>query len=241
MKKRIVSMVVIISCFILGGVAFVYAKPDINLNRLWGNVLSSDDKDENVKGGKKYKLALKGEYSDNVENINGIAEAGKDVLVTEDEIEKAEKFYKMSGVGEKSAEEKAIKYVEEQNALYVEAIKNGYDITEQELDEYIKELKHTVSIAENKEAVEEVIKSFDSEEEYWQYERELYKKLLPIQKYVKNLEKNYTNKNINKKTEEELKKGWDEKFNKIKEKAVENQSFEEVKDETDIDDKFLKK
>lgn len=29
--------------------------------------------------------------------------------------------------------------------------------------------------------------------------------------------------------------------NKIKEKAVENQSFEEVKDETDIDDKFLKK
>lgn len=234
-------MVVIISCFILGGVAFVYAKSDINLNRLWGNVLSSDDKDENVKGGKKYKLALKGEYSDNVENINGIAEAGKDVLVTEDEIEKAEKFYKMSGVGEKSAEEKAIKYVEEQNALYVEAIKNGYDITEQELDEYIKELKHTVSIAENKEAVEEVIKSFDSEEEYWQYERELYKKLLPIQKYVKNLEKNYTNKNINKKTEEELKKGWDEKFNKIKEKAVENQSFEEVKDETDIDDKFLKK
>ena len=56
-----------------------------------------------------------------------------------------------------------------------------------ELDQYIAELKETVSTAENREVAQDIIDSFDSEEDYWKYERELYKKLLPIQKYVKNL------------------------------------------------------
>ena len=110
------------------------------------------------------------------------------ILIATDEIDKAEEFYKINGNDEEVAKEKAKSYVEGQNALYIEAIKKGYDVTDKELDQYIAELKETVSTAENREVAQDIIDSFDSEEDYWKYERELYKKLLPIQKYVKKLE-----------------------------------------------------
>lgn len=239
MKKRVISIVIVIACITLSGAAFVYAKSEKSAIEKWGNVLFNDFGEKKVNRGKKYKLAMDGKYSENAENIEGIAEAGKDVLVTDDEIEKVEEFYKINGDSEKTANEKAIDYVEEQNALYAEAIKKGYDVTDEELDKYIEELKHTASIVENKEVIDEIIKSFDSEEDYWEYERELYKKLLPIQKYVKDLENNYIEKNINKKTEQEIRNGWDRKLDEIKDKAVKNQNFKKVNDATDINDKFL--
>lgn len=241
MKKRVISIVIVVICLSLSGVAFVHAKSDISISELWGKVLSNDHEKQNTKKAKKYKLALKGEYSESVENVDSIVEAGKDILVTEDEIKKVEEFYKINGDSEETASIKAIEYVEEQNALYVEAIENGYDVTDEELDEYIEELKYTVSVAENNEAVEEIIKSFDSEDEYWEYERELYKKLLPIQKYVKDLESKYIEKHTNKKTDEEIEKGWDRKLDKIKDKAVEEQNFKKVNDESDINKQFKKK
>ena len=53
------------------------------------------------------------------------------------------------------------KYMKEFNAMYVEAVNNGFDVTEQEVDDYISELKKLSEEAENADDVEKVIAQFE--------------------------------------------------------------------------------
>ena len=57
----------------------------------------------------------------------------------------------------KDAKQKAIDHVEEQNALYVEAIKNGFDVTDDEVKAYIEELKKNINNSDNKDEVMEIV------------------------------------------------------------------------------------
>ena len=98
--------------------------------------MGNKPKDYEKKESKKineYRISLYGKISEKTEEINDIAEEGKDILIATDEIDKAEGFYKINGNDEELAKEKAKSYVEGQNALYIEAIKKGYDVTDKEL------------------------------------------------------------------------------------------------------------
>ena len=49
------------------------------------------------------------------------------------------------------------KYMKEFNVMYVQALNNVFDVTEQEVDDYISELKKLSEEAENADDVEKVI------------------------------------------------------------------------------------
>ena len=92
-------------------------------------------------------------------------------------------FYRMQGMSEEEAKEQAIAYLKERDQLYEEAVKAGYDVTDSEVEAYLEELKQTFYHADNSEDAMAVMEQFDSEEDYWKYEFEVYKKDLPIIKY----------------------------------------------------------
>lgn len=242
MKKGLV-MVAVLSMGIVVGVPLVsYGMQKEKKIEQWGSVLAT-----NYEKGKKsdngvaeYKLALEGQYSQNTEALENVYEAGEDILITKDEVEQAQDYYEIIGDTKKDAKQKAIDHVEEQNALYVEAIKNGFDVTDDEVKAYIEELKKNINNSDNKDEVMEIVNKFDSEEDYWNYEFEVYKKLLPVQKYVKSLEKKYVSKHTKQNGNSDVLEKWDKEFKKIKNKLVDEQNYERVKSDNDIDKEFVK-
>ena len=76
----------------------------------------------------------------------------------------------------------------EYEAMYSKAIQAGFQVTDNEVKSYIEELKKEVEAATNRDDVMAVINQFESEDAYWEYEFEVYRKSLPIQNYVKSLE-----------------------------------------------------
>ena len=115
-----------------------------------------------------------------------------------------------------------------------------FDVTDEEVDNYITDLKKMSDEAENADDVKKVIAQFDSEDEYWAYEKEVYQKQLPIQKYVESLENDYVKKSGTDVNNESGTKAWNKELDKIKEKAAKEQKYKKVKSVKDIDNKFVK-
>ncbi|MFR8426781.1 MAG: hypothetical protein ACLVCH_03360 [Roseburia inulinivorans] len=67
--------------------------------------------------------------------------------------------------------------MEEREALYQQAIEAGYTVTDQEVYDYLEKLKVFIEQSDNKEDAMAIIEQFDSEEDYWNYEFEVYKKI----------------------------------------------------------------
>lgn len=96
----------------------------------------------------------------------------------------------------------------------------------------MEKLKQTIASADNKEDVEAVIKGFGSEDEYWEYEFNVYKTDLPIQKYTKSLKVEYENNDISSEVQG-ISVNSDEDFNdffeRYKEELVEKQNYQKIK------------
>lgn len=103
-------------------------------------------------------------------------------------MEQAIKFYEIQGYNKKEAQKLAADYVKESDAIYQKAIEAGIRVTDDEVAaevESIKQLYHSADLDEiSKEQMEAIISTFKSEEDYWEYEREVYQTLLVSQKYV---------------------------------------------------------
>ena len=157
---------------------------------------------------------------------------GKSASVTEADIKQGTDFYVLSGMDEEAAREEAIKYMMKREALYAEAVRNGYSVTDDEVRAYLEELKQTIASADNKEDVEAVIEGFGSEDEYWEYEFNIYKTDLPIQKYTKSLKVEYENNDISSEVQG-ISVNSDEDFNdffeRYKEELVEKQNYQKIK------------
>lgn len=157
---------------------------------------------------------------------------GKSASVTEADIKQGTDFYVLSGMNEEVAREEAIKYMMKREALYAEAVRNGYDVTDDEVRVYLEELKQAIASADNKEDVEAVIKGFGSEDEYREYEFNVYKKDLPIQKYTESLKVEYENNDISSEVQG-ISVNSDEDFNdffeRYKEELVEKQNYQKIK------------
>lgn len=119
----------------------------------------------------------------------------------EQRLEQAIKFYELKGYENKEAEEMAKQYIKEADALYNKAVEAGYQVTEEEVAEHvnqIKEVYHSDTLnEESRKQMETMINCFESEEDYWEYEREVYKTLLVTQNYVDALQEEFWKENPN--------------------------------------------
>lgn len=169
--KYSLGIILLLSCLIIGG--SVLARPS----------------DGSI-------LAEWGDYLKNNADVNDLQEddiyaRGKNAVITNSEIDQTTKFFMISGLDEEEANIKAIEYCKEREALYQAAIQNGYTVTDEEVWEYLDQLKEVLKGASNKDDAMSIINQFDSEDDYWNYEFTVYQKNLPIQNYVADLEKNY--------------------------------------------------
>ena len=101
-----------------------------------------------------------------------------------DDISYAEMFYLAGGATSEEAHEKAVEYYKEYDALYAKAIEAGFDVDDEEVKSYVESLKEMSKTAVNSEDVKKIISAYPSEDDYWKHMLEVYKKQLPVQKYV---------------------------------------------------------
>ena len=146
---------------------------------------------------------------------------GKNVTIPKLEYEQMVEYYKLSKLSDEEAKKEADTYVKERYALYAKAIESGYTVTKKEINAYMKELKEDMEKEENKDTVETIKSAFGSEELYWEYERELSKIDLPIQKYINAIAKEYEESH-----EKVTEKEWNTEFESIKNELVEAEDFQ---------------
>ena len=115
--------------------------------------------------------------------------------------------------------------IKQYNALYAAAVKNGYSVTDEQVQAYIEDMKLQLESVDNSEDIQDVIDQFDSEDDYWAYEFAVYQKQLPIQNYVSALNDEYNEKAVDS-SSEEAQEEWDTYFENLKDKLVKEQNFQ---------------
>lgn len=110
-------------------------------------------------------------------------------------MEQTIKFYEVQGYSTEEAQKLATDYVKKSDAIYQKAIEAGIRVTDDEVAaevESIKQSYHSDDLDEiSKKQMEAIISSFRSEEDYWEYEREVYHTLLVSQKYVDTIKEDF--------------------------------------------------
>lgn len=157
-----------------------------------------------------------------------IAFAGKETVILKADLQYAKNAFMACGYSEEQATANAIKTLQEYEALYVQAVERGFQVTEQEIEEYLIELREFIRTAENTKDAERIIAAYGNEEEYWNYMKKVYKKRLPVQNYVKYMEQEYIHSCAANLSREEISRAWENEYNMIKNRAVEEQGFRSV-------------
>ena len=157
---------------------------------------------------------------------------GKTAVITKKDLEMSIDNLVLSGLKEENAIKEAVKLTMEREALYEEAVAEGFNVTDDEIKAYLEELKGMMDKADNKDQVDAIIKGFGSEDKYWDFEFIIYKKDLPILKYQKALETQYNDKDIKLRLDTvkpTYKEGFGGFLEQYKEALVKDQNFRLVK------------
>ncbi len=203
MRKKIISSLALILVLIMCGTV-AYANEDYSIWEKRGKDIASVVED-----------------GENQSQLAGV--------ISKEEFDVTIDFYKQQGCTDEEAKEKAREYLVEREAMYLKAIDEGFSVTDEEVQNYVDDLKSFLDDCENEDEVEAMIGAFESEEDYWNYEFFVYQKNLPIQNYVATLEKEYeeldasTNQISSEQVQGEMdeQEKWNEEFQKIKEEAAE--------------------
>lgn len=212
MDKKIKYMICAFCLILVIGIGGnIYAQQSgVSIMKNWGAILNKNF--NNTKASDSEEVYAKGK--------NGV------VLVSD--IKQAKEFYLLSGMNEEEAEQEAVDYAYKREALYQSAIANGYSVTDKEIWDYLNELKEFAKTVGNKEEAEAVMKQFSSEDAYWDFQFTVYQKNLPIQNYVKDLEKKFMETEQYSVENEDLQTGWNEKLEEIKTELVAEEDFEMI-------------
>ncbi len=215
MKKRIISAcIVAATCCLLAIPAAADGNRGVSDIEKWGDSIQ------------KYTETVTNQDEAIMESLKP-AENGK-IILPQTEIDMAKDFYISAGYGEAEAERLALQYVKEINVLYQEAFSNGYTASDQEIREHLDSLKEQYQTAENKEEMQAFMDKFENEQAYWDYQFEIYKKDLPIQKYNADREKKYLEEQTSEDGQTErlaIQGDWEEEFEYRKKAAVEESDF----------------
>lgn len=118
---------------------------------------------------------------------------GNDIEITNEEFNFEVNVFQLKD--SQNPEADALQYLLEIKVLYYNAVKNGYSVSESEVDEVIAGLKNDVKLAENSNDIQEFLKGFGSEDAYWEYIRDITKKDIITSKYLEDLKIDYATKN----------------------------------------------
>lgn len=184
MKKQIISSFIVLCLVSMLSVAAVASQSDTDKVETWG---------------RNVQMYVTNPIEEDPAVIQSLEETvNNEVILPQVEISQAKDFYISAGYEESEAADLAFTYVKDINTLYQEAIKNGYMVSDDEISAYLEQLKIDFQTAENKDEIYRFINSFESEEAYWNFQFEMFRKDLPIQKYVSDMEKEFINARISK-------------------------------------------
>ena len=124
------------------------------------------------------------------------------------------------------SKEEAVKELIEEKALYEEAVKHGFQISDVELDREMAGLKEVVKKSENSEEIQEMISAFENEDIYWEYVRERNLIKGTILAYQQSLQEQYCDKDRVKLETAVEEKEWEEYMDQVVERAVDKQEVE---------------
>lgn len=114
---------------------------------------------------------------------------GTDCEIMESDVQCLEEFYLLSGSSDEEAYDLAVEECKEEAALYAEAQRRGFYVSEEDAEYYVEnELRPMLEISEDSSNLEEVISGYGSREEYWELQYEIYEKKLPIQQLEEELQ-----------------------------------------------------
>lgn len=201
-KKGIIGGIITVSilCLAMGTAVLADESPIFSMQK-WGTILKNSS------------------FTENISTYNADAYE----FCSAQELERATEYYKLAGKEENEAKELAKNYLMQREALYRAAIREGYAVTDEEIWEYLEEMKDLLKRADNSDENQAVIDQFDSEEDFWNFEFTVYQKNLPIQNYVHDLKLKFMQENGN--YSEEGSKAWGERFDQIKAELVEKENF----------------
>ena len=100
-----------------------------------------------------------------------------------------------------------------------------FNVTDEEINAKIEELKKMFSESDQMDELKKLMNEFESEEAYWKYEYEVYKKSLPIEKYRIFLEKEFSEKETSEKGSEEYQNEWIKWYDTYQEDLAKEQNF----------------
>ena len=211
-KRKLAAGIAAAALVAVLSISAVYAgNQGKSVSALWGEILKQSADEEKINT-----------QSADDEPLYAV---GKDVSITMKEYEQVKSFYKLKSEDYGQAAKDADKEIKQYNALYAAAVKNGYSVTDEQVQAYIEDMKLQLESVDNSEDIQDVIDQFDSEDDYWAYEFTVYQKQLPIQNYVSALNDEYNEKAVDS-SSEEAQEEWDTYFENLKDKLVKEQNFQ---------------
>lgn len=206
MKNKILSGLLIVGCII-----------PITLAGAWKQTNKAGAESMYKKVGTVLENELK-------EPQNRIVAKGRDIEVSQREVTIRCELSKYSE--NVVSKEEAVKELIEEKALYEEAVKHGFQISDAELDREMAELKEVVKKSENSEEIQEMISAFENEDIYWEYVRERNLIKGTILAYQQSLQEQYCDKDRVKLETAAEEKEWEEYMDQVVERAVDKQEVE---------------
>lgn len=207
-KNYLIFSIIVICLLTIFSISLLAQSSGITVIQAWGRILKAN--------------------SDSVTDSTGAVFAqGNHSVVLEKDVNQAAQMYKLAGMNEEEARKAAEEYMLEYEAMYTKAINAGFQVTDEEVHAYLNDLKEFLKEANNQDEIQAIISEFDTEEDYWNYQFEVYKKSLPIQKYNAYLEKSFMNSQSSKgnMSTEDLAEAWAKHFSEIKADAVEDENY----------------
>lgn len=162
---------------------------------------------------------------------------GKDCVITVGQMEARQYFYQIRGLEEEAAKRAALQELMEEEALYQNAISKGCMVNEQEVRDYLSEMKRMMESTDgsgDQGELQVIMEQFDSEDSYWTFEYSVVQRDMTIRKYVDELIveylKNHPYLSESQKTiyqsESQKETECQEYLEQIKKKMVEEQAFQ---------------
>ena len=210
--RRWTSLAACLCLFVTGFMVYALASSDNPFFAKWGAYLG-------------LKTETPGNSTATDEELYAV---GKDGGIPLSFYEQTKEFYLLSGYTEEEAVFLTVSYVEEYMALYLEAVRQGFDVTEEEVRDKIESLKEMLSGEENAALLSQMMTGFSSEEAYWEYEYQVYQKSLPIEKYRMKLENDFFADGEHDRGNEADQDAWISWYDAYKEELVKKQAFQPV-------------